>query len=403
VSQKKLGEVVSEDSDYPLQNSPLDYPMSEVLAFDAHERIRYIRRLLKRFSVVIERNEMSLKNKVPFQKEMRDLRRLVRYPRDKYLFLDDLTYKRNVLGRGSPGGTHTLWSRKLMWQMATKQGDLPKMIQTCDASLVRKLDRFLDGSNRAKDAFRNKKKTAIQNVLTYLQVETGVGTAFPPFHARFFSETYLPEEGDCLVVDPCAGWGGRLLGTLCAARQGLIKYVGVDPEKRNQEAYENLYGRVRKYLRTEIKGDREMEIFYRPFENWVVSKSAKKLYGTADLVITSPPYFSAEVYNTENAKQSANRYKTYEEWREKFYRVLVRGAYDLLKPNGVFVLNIANVASSNSLERDARALARDVGFKNAGFYKLAMSIVPGTRTGIRHRVVVDGSEFKHEPCFVFRK
>lgn len=32
-----------------------------------------------------------------------------------------------------------------------------------------------------------------------------------------------------------------------------------------------------------------------------------------------------------------------------------------------------------------------------------MSIVPGTRTGIRHRVVVDGSVFKHEPVFVFQK
>lgn len=122
-----------------------------------------------------------------------------------------------------------------------------------------------------------------------------------------------------------------------------------------------------------------------------------------DLVLTSPPYFSAEVYNTTNAKQSANRYRTYEEWRENFYRVLIQGAYDLLKPGGTFVLNIANVASSNYLERDARVLASEAGFKNAGFYKLAMSIVPGTRTGIRHRVVVDGAEFKHEPCFVFCK
>jgi hypothetical protein len=389
--------------DYPLQGSSLDIPISEVLAFAPPRRLRYIKDLLKKFAVVIGKNEMALKHKVPFQKEMRDLRRLVRYPRDKYLFLDDLTFKRNVLGRGSPGGTHTLWSRKLMWQMATKQGDLPKMICNADQMLVRKLDRFLDGQNTTKAAFRSAKKTAIQNVLTYLQVETGVGTAFPPFHARFFAEKYLPTEGDCLVIDPCAGWGGRLLGSLCVNRTGLVKYVGVDPEKRNKEAYENLYARVTKYLSRELKGEREMEIFYRPFEDWVSSKTAKKFFGKADLILTSPPYFSAEVYNTENAKQSANRYKSYVQWREEFYRVLMQGAYDLLKPGGAFVLNIANVASSNLLERDARKLAREVGFKNGGFYKLAMSIVPGTRSNIRHRVVVDGKEFKHEPCFCFQK
>ena len=393
----------SYELDYPLQGSNLDLPIEEVLNYGAAERRDYILRVLKAFTKSIDQNTMALKQRVSFQKEMRDLRRLVRYPNDKYLFLDDLTFKRNVLGRGSPGGSHTFWSRKVMWQMATSQGDLVKKIRTADPSLINKLDRFLDGQNKGKSGFRNKSKTSIQNVLTYLQVETGVGTAFPPFHARFFAEKFLPKVGRCIVVDPCAGWGGRLLGTLCVDRNDPVMYIGIDPEKRNSDAYENIYGRVRKYLSSEIPGERYMKIFYRPFEDWVTTSYSKRLSGMVDLVITSPPYFSAENYNTENKKQSANRYKSYEDWREKFYRVLMQGAFDLLKPGGVFVLNIANVASSKYLERDARALARDVGFTNAGFYKLAMSIVPGTRTGVRHKVVVGGSEFKHEPCFCFRK
>ena len=125
--------------------------------------------------------------------------------------------------------------------------------------------------------------------------------------------------------------------------------------------------------------------------------------GKVDLVMTSPPYANCERYNTENPNQSANRYKTYEQWREKFYRKLVQGAYDLLKPNGVFVLNIANVASAKRLEKDARILAREAGFENAGFYKLAMSVTPGTRGNERHSVKVDGVTFKHEPCFIFRR
>ena len=133
--------------------------------------------------------------------------------------------------------------------------------------------------------------------------------------------------------------------------------------------------RLNIYLKKELSGKRTGRVFVAPFENWIHSKFAKKLAGRVDLVITSPPYFAAENYNTENTKQSANRYRTYERWRKNFYRVLIKGAYDLLKPGDTFVLNIANVASSNLLEKDARVLATEAGFSNGGFYKLAM----GTR------------------------
>ena len=394
------------DPDYPLQGSALDLPVAEVLGFTEKQRTTYTDKVLVEFSKVIKRNEMALKNRVSFQSEMRDLRKLVRLPYDRYLFLDELTYKRNVLGKGSPGVTHTYWSRTLNWQMATTAGDLPNDIRQKNPKLVKKLNRFLDSNNEgvfSLNRSKSKQITTIQAILSYLQVETHVGTAFPPFHARFLAEQFLPSDADSLVIDPCAGWGGRLLGSLCVNRNRKVTYIGVDPEKRNKDTYENLLGRVRKYLKSEIAGERDMTIYYRPFEDWIWSVTAKKYMGKADLVMTSPPYFSAEVYNTENKKQSANRYKTYEEWRHKFYYSLLKGAYDLLKPGGVFVLNIADVSSARTLERDARVLAKEVGFKNAGFYKLAMSVAPGVRAALRHRVLVDGAEFKHEPVFCFRR
>lgn len=395
--------VKSYEPDYPLQGSSLDIPLSEVLGYTSTQRTRYIKRLLTGFAKIIEMNEMALKTRVPFAKEMRDLRKLVKLPADAYLFLDEKNYKRDVLGKGSPGATHTYWSRKFMWRMATRQGDLAKMIKDQSTVLVNKLDRFFDGENKGKEFFRSRHKTAVQNALGYMQVETGVGSAFPPFHAKFLADRFLPQNQNCLIVDPCAGWGGRLLGSLCVNRTHAVHYVGIDPERRNKEAYEGILRRLTIYLKKEIAGPRSADFYYKPFEDWIKSGSAKRLFGKTDFVFTSPPYFSAEVYNTENKKQSANRYSTYEEWREDFYRVLVKGAYDLLKPGGVFVLNIANVASSKYLERDARQLARDVGFTNAGFYKLAMSITPGTRTGVRHSVLVNGKLFKHEPVFCFRK
>jgi len=390
-----------EEPDYPLQGSFLDMPLAAVLRMNDAERGSYLRKVLRALHREIRQGTMALKTKVSMKKEMRDLRHLLRAPADKYLYTDERNFRRNVLGKGAPGFTHTVWSRKFMWQMVTKQGSLAEQIAKQSPALVNKLMRLLDGKNAGKQSLRVNTKTALQNILAFMQFDNGVNAAFPPFHARFLADTFLPQEGDCLVVDPCAGWGGRLLGTLCVNRTAKVHYFGVDPEKRNKDAYENLLKRVQVYLKGEVKGLREAEFSYRPFEDWIISPKAKTMKGAVDLVMTSPPYFSAENYHTTNAKQSANRYKTYEQWREKFYRKLVQGAYDLLKPNGVFVLNIANVTSAKRLEKDARILAREVGFENAGFYKLAMSVTPGTRGNERHAVKVDGVIFKHEPVFCF--
>lgn len=391
--------------DYPLQGTALDVPLTTVLALTPEQRIRYVHNLLNAFQKEIKRERMTMKRRVPFKREMRDLRKLLHAPADKFLYTDDKTRKRNILAKGSPGSTHVYWSRSQMWKMKTKGGDLAEMIEKKAPPLLASLERLFNPAVTNKEEFRDYKKSAIRNALDYLQFDKGVGTAFPPFHAKFFADRFLPPETDGIVVDPCAGWGGRLLGTLCVHRKSHIRYYGVDPEKRNQEAYKGLARRINVWLKREVYGKRSARVFCAPFEDWIRSKFAGRLQGRADLVITSPPYFSAENYNPTNKKQSANRYRTYLPWREKFYRCLVKGAYDLLKPGGVFVLNIADVAEAPGLEKDARILARDVGFENAGFFKMAMSITPGTRSSnsIRHSVFVNGKQFKYEPVFVFRR
>ncbi len=289
--------------------------------------------------------------------------------------------------------------------MKTKGGYLQEQLLEGSPKLMRTIDKLLDSRVESKKGFRNTKKSAILNILSYLEMDKSSGCAFPPFHARFFADKYLPQDSDGIVLDPCAGWGGRLLGTLLVNRASHVQYIGIDPEERNRKAYEGLTRRATIWLKREIPGTRDSKIFYQPFEDWIASSSAKKLFGQVDLVLTSPPYFGAENYNPENPKQSANRYNQYTIWREEFYRRLMRGAFDLLKPGGHFVLNIADVAEAPMLERDARKLAVDEGFVGDGFYKLAMSMSAATRKAgnARHATQVDGKLFKHEPVFVFKK
>ncbi len=133
------------------------------------------------------------------------------------------------------------------------------------------------------------------------------------------------------------------------------------------------------------------------------SPAAAALCGDVDLVMTSPPYVALENYDVDCPNQSANRYRDYERWRTGFYRPLIEGAYQLLKPGGVFVLNVAD-AGSYPLEHDALLLFEEVGFKREHYFKLAMNVTPGTKaTRLRHWVQVDGVAWKFEPVMVFRK
>ena len=386
--------------DYPLQGTKLDITTAQVRAMTEPKQEDYFTQLLKALAREIRHDRMALKARKPFKNEMRDLRRLATSPTDAFLLTDDRTYKRNILGKGAYGGSHVYWSRQQIWKMKTKQGDLRERILRRDPKLVRML---VQQYRKPKLVFML--PLVLPSVYQFLQFQQGNGTAFPPFHARFFADKYLPPEGG-LVIDPCAGWGGRLLGTLCVPRAGAVEYVGVDPNRNNKFAYEGLTRRVTLWLRREIQGKRSARIYYRSFEEWIRSASATRYKGKADLIITSPPYFVAENYDPSSRKQSANRYTTYVEWRDHFYLPLMKGAYNLLKPNGVFVLNIADVREAKKLETDARKLAKQVGFVGDDFYKLAMSLHPALLKATKnkhHLSSVNGKVVKHEPVFVFRK
>jgi hypothetical protein len=198
---------------------------------------------------------------------------------------------------------------------------------------------------------------------------------------------------------------------MLVSRKGFVRYYGTDPNTNNQDAYIHLLVAARIYMRRELgfkhlrKAPRDAKVFPRRFEQWIDTATAKRLKGRTDLVMTSPPYFNAEVYESSSRKQSANRYPTYADWREGFYRRLFTGAYELLKPGGVFVCNVADVTKNDKtfpLEKDADELAKEAGFIPEALYKLALSNTNVGQTP-KHHVIVDGVMWKYEPVFCFRK
>jgi len=79
------------------------------------------------------------------------------------------------------------------------------------------------------------------------------------------------------------------------------------------------------------------------------------------MILTSHPYFNLEQYSTDK-EQSYNLYPSYEEWINGYIKETFQIGYDLLKKDGVLLLNIADTKEL-PLELDTLSVMEDIGFE----------------------------------------
>lgn len=175
------------------------------------------------------------------------------------------------------------------------------------------------------------------------------------------------------VYDPCAGWGGRMLGFLAS---DCKEYVCCDPST-------NTYDGLVKLAKTFSYSPKTVNVLHECQEDYSPQKEH------FDIVFTSPPYFDCEKYSNEPT-QSYIRYPTLTKWCAGFLEPLISNAYDALKCGGTFVLNIANTKNAKNLEQLSVILAEMAGFTLTDTLKLTLSSIAGKGA-------------KYEPMFVFRK
>lgn len=160
------------------------------------------------------------------------------------------------------------------------------------------------------------------------------------------------------VLDPCAGWGGRLLGWVCAARGG--EYCGYDAGAATAASHRAMISEL---------GIANAVVHHAAFEDVQLAAEA------FDFAFTSPPYFTLERYGSD-AQQAEVRYPEYAAWRTGFLEPLIVHTLDALKPGGVFVLNLSEAAGA-TLTKDALEIARKYGARVerrridiGGYYKV---------------------------------
>jgi hypothetical protein len=164
---------------------------------------------------------------------------------------------------------------------------------------------------------------------------------FPVDLARSLIDEFCPPGGR--VLDPCHGWGGRMLGFLLS-KAGT--YHGFDTDPLTVNGVQAMFDDLHSYA----DGKRAASLVCHPFED-------AKLKQDYDFALTSPPYFDTEKYG--GPESSWRRYKTFETWVDGFYRPLLTKAARALKPGGMFALQIGN--QRYPLEQAARDLAPDCG------------------------------------------
>lgn len=167
---------------------------------------------------------------------------------------------------------------------------------------------------------------------------------FPTDLARSLINEFCKERG--AVLDPCAGWGGRLVGFL-ASHASTYNGTDASPEQ--------------------IKGD---DLIWRTFQGYTEHEKAVTLNcipfekttlqnESFDFAITSPPYFDTEKYM--GGEQSRETNGSYQEWRENFYRVLIEKVFAALKHDTFFCLQVGS--QRYPLLDDGKQLASNTGFE----------------------------------------
>ena len=164
-------------------------------------------------------------------------------------------------------------------------------------------------------------------------------TMYRPQMAKLICDTYKPK----LVLDPCAGWGGRMLGAVASGAH----YYAFEP---NTTTYDNLL-RLAHFLDIEDKVTLICDD---------ALQMGKYSIPKVDLVLTSPPYYTLEIYCKEDT-QSVNNYQTYEDWSKFSLKELIRICNYQLIDNGYSCWNVGRTGCWTMFD-DVRSYHKEFGY-----------------------------------------
>lgn len=149
----------------------------------------------------------------------------------------------------------------------------------------------------------------------------------PTMYRPMLTKAIVQHTGAKKVLDPCIGWGGRMIGTL--AIDGTT-FEGCDPSTRTHAGLQQI---------AEFCGVASRTTLHCAGAEVVLPTLPT---GEYDLVLTSPPYFTLEVYTHEET-QSVKKHTEWDAWVDGWLDPVIRECLRCLKPDGISAWSVKNM------------------------------------------------------------
>ena len=233
--------------------------------------------------------------------------------------------------------------------------------------------------------------TGISDLVGWLRIGglCGYCNNFRPSAAKAIYDTNLKERGS-KVYDYAAGYGGRLMGAWAAEK--VSEYVAVDP---NTETFENA-NRFADFLLNKHPGTLEKATIYKLGSEDFTIERFPEYENYFDLAFSSPQYFNTEIYSNEET-QSCFKFNSYNRWAKGFLRPTIFNCIDVLKPEGIFAVNI--FAKLPKIKELMQFICSERDFKLYKVEKMSLQVMPGRGKDGEARKKTDR---KFEPIFYFK-
>ena len=147
-------------------------------------------------------------------------------------------------------------------------------------------------------------------------------------------------------LDPTAGWGDRLR---CAIEYGC-NYTGIDSNTDMEQPYKNI-------IKDKASDPSKYKIKIGRFQS-------VRLYEKYDLVFTSPPFYTKEIYN------NMVEWKSIKEFMTEFLKPLIKKSAKYLLQNGHLVLYIEDTNTEEFIPlMKEYALTQELFYEGAFYYE----------------------------------
>lgn len=314
-------------------------------------------------------------NEVDLEDEVRHLRALARIDIGKF-------YDGNIIKPNNVGQALCYKYYPNIWDIKKNRVGI-RPLSMRDAFFSDKDLRRAIGANLTYDG-------GVEGLRSWFRMsDVGYGMNFRPSSAKIIYETNL--ENNSRVLDYSAGYGGRMLGAWSAER--VEEYVGIEP---NSETYENAI-RFSRFLNEKHGDQLKVRMIKRGSEE-ITLKEFPEYKHYFDIAFSSPPYFDMEQYSNEET-QAYIKFPEYKGWVKGYLRPTIHNCIDMLKPEGIFAVNIFEDETYGKARGIKKILEFVCGEKGFRLYKIDYMEV-NIRAGNGER---DRKERKKEPVFYFKR